>query len=147
MRAWVVAWFCECGSIVRMSFCAAQRSSTCACAAPATSASASISVLIISSSSVLLERQALLHQRGEIAGAQWNHLVVEIVIRIVQHAPARPRDVTRALPEEGVGAGPLLQEVGKVLAAHRRLVLRDDVPGAEQALRHVGGETRLARAV
>ena len=24
----VVAWFCECGSMVRMSFCAAQRSGT-----------------------------------------------------------------------------------------------------------------------
>src|SRR5213080_4411869 len=127
MTACVVAWFCECGSIVRMSFCAAQRSSTCACAEPAASASSKSSVRIIPPRPGLLERQAFLHQRGEIAGAQWNHLIVEIVIRIVQHAPAGPRDMTRALPEEGVGPGPLLQQVGEVLATHGRLVLRDDV--------------------
>src|SRR5438477_12962652 len=111
MMAWVVAWFCECGSIVRMSFCAAQRSSTWACAGPAASASRNTRktgtdpIAFIVSSSLLLERQALLHQRGEIAGAQRNYLVVEIVVRIVQEAAAG----SAALAEEGVGARALLQ--------------------------------------
>src|SRR5689334_22983956 len=114
-----------------------------ACAGPAASASSKSSVRIIPPPPGLLERQTFLHQRGEIAGAERNHLVVEIVIRIVQHAAGASRDVTPTLPEEGVCAGALLQEVGEVLAAHRRLVLGDDVVGAEEPLRHLGGEARL----
>src|SRR6184192_508816 len=110
--ACVVAWFCECGSIVRMSFCAAQRSVTAACAGPSASARMKSSVRIIPPPG-LLERQAFLHQRGEIAGTERNHLVVEIVIRIVQQATA----TGAALAEESIGAWTLLQEIGEVLAA------------------------------
>src|ERR1041384_6898341 len=117
MMACVVAWFCECGSIVRMSFWAAPRSSTWACAGPAASASSSNSVRIIASPPGLLERQTFLHQRGEIAGAQRNHLVGEIVIRIVQHAARCAGDVIAALAEESVRAWALLQEIGEILAA------------------------------
>ena len=42
--------------------------------------------------------------------------------------------MTRALPEEGVGPGPLLQQVGEVLATHGRLVLRDDGAQPDSAI-------------
>src|SRR5207237_8862127 len=136
MMECVVAWFCECGSIVRMSFCAAQRSVT-AWTGAAISARMSTKDRM---QSPLFERQALFHQRREIAGAQRNHLVIEVVVRIVQEAAPWGA----ALPEEHVGAGTFLQHVGEVLAAHGRLVLGDDVLGAEQALSYLRGELGLA---
>src|SRR5438874_13233206 len=130
--AMVVAWFCECGSSVRMSFCAAQRSVT-AWAGAATSANMSSKVRIVSP---LFERKRFLDQRREVAGAERNHLVVEIVVGIVQQAAAGGA----AQAEEHVGAGALLQHEREVLPAHGRLVLGDDVAGAEQALAHLRRE-------
>src|SRR5436190_1466730 len=115
----VVAWFCECGSSVRMSFCAAQRSVT-AWAGAAAGARLSSSVL---TAVPLFERQGFFHQRSEIAGAERNNLVVEVIVRVMQQAAAGGA----ALPEKHVGSRARLQHVGEVLAAHGRLVLSDDV--------------------
>src|SRR3954447_18087132 len=120
MMACVVAWFCECGSIVRMSFCAAHFSVTALAGPPISARIAAKSRMF---SSPLFERQGLFGERGEIARAQWNHLVVEIVVGIVQQAAAGGA----ALSEKDIGARPRLQEVGEVLVAHGRLVLGDHV--------------------
>src|SRR5579859_7251087 len=91
----------------------------------------------------LLEWKRFLDERREVAGAERNHLVVEIVVRIVQQAAA----LHSALAQEHVGAGAFLQHVREVLAAHGRLVLGDDVVGAEKPLADLGGERGFARAV
>src|SRR2546425_5828139 len=120
-----------------MSFCAAHRSVT-AWTGAATSANRSSKVRIVSP---LFERQGFLDQRREVAGAERNHLVVEIVVRIVQQAAAG----SAALAEEHVSARPLLQHEREVLTAHGRLVLGDDVAGAEQALADLGGKLGFTR--
>src|SRR4051812_46221200 len=145
MMACVVAWFCECGSSVRMSFCAAQRSVT-AWACAATSARMKANSLMVYSSR-LLERKRFLDQRREIPGAERNHRIVEIVVRIVQHAADQVPGLGAALPEKHVGPRPLLQHVREILAAHGGLVLGDDVFRAKQPLADLRGELRLAGAV
>src|SRR5690349_18864390 len=137
--ACVVAWFCECGSSVRMSFCAAHFNVT-AWAGATTSASTSSSVLIFPP---LFERQCFFDQRGKVARAERNHLVVEIVIRVVQQASPR----RTALAEEHIGARPRLKHVGEVLASHGGFVIRDDVLVAEDLATDLGGEGGLARTV
>src|SRR5256885_7129260 len=139
MMACVVAWFCECGSMVRMSFCAAHFSVT-AWSGAAASASMRSQMRMFPP---LFERQGLLGERGEIPGAERNYLVVEIIIRVVQQTAAGGA----ALAEEHVGTGALLQKVGEILAAHGRLMLGYDVLSAEHALADIGGKAGLARTV
>src|SRR4051812_47584434 len=98
--ACVVAWFCECGSSVRMSFCAAQRRFA-ASADPAMSVRMSNRYRTVPPLP-LFERQGLFHQRREVARAERDHLVVEIVVRVVQQAAAGGA----ALAEEYIRAGP-----------------------------------------
>src|SRR3954469_11161445 len=137
----VVAWFWECGSSVRMSFCAAHFSVTAFVEILKTTNAAKRSFLTQSPWSFCGKR--ILHQRGEIAGAQRNHLVVEIVAGVVQKAVVR----TAALAEEYIRARPLEQHVGKILAAHHRRVVGDDVVLAEHPLADPRGELRFAGAV
>src|SRR5262245_25472806 len=105
----VVVWFCECGSKVRMSFCAAQRRLTAWAGRARTSSAAARSFFMVS----LFQWHRLFRQGREIARAQRDDFVVEIELRVVQEAVARPA----ALAEPDVGAGPRLQHVGEVLAA------------------------------
>src|SRR5690349_14846193 len=79
---------------------------------------------------VLLKWQSFFYQRGEVARAQRDHLVVEVELRVVQEAAAG----SAALAEPDVGAGALREHVGEVLAAHRRRRIGDHVAFAEDAL-------------
>src|SRR3989338_7274321 len=76
------------------------------------------------------ERQGFFHKRGEITRAQRDHFVVEIEMRVVQEAAAG----AAPLAQPDIGAGTLEQQVGKVLAAHRRVRVGDDVAGTEHPL-------------
>src|SRR5689334_25075837 len=61
----VVAWFCECGSIVRMSFCAAHLSVTACAGAPiATAIESSIRIKYMVS---LLKEEPIIHGRRRFA--------------------------------------------------------------------------------
>src|ERR1039457_3128463 len=149
MMAWVGEWFCECGSSVSMSFCTAHLSvaawpGTASVASTATTAAANMraNVMMISSFS-LLYRKRFLDQRRKIAGAERNHVVVEIVVRIVQEAVKR----TTALAEPGVGTGARLQHIRKVLAAHRRLPVGMDIALAEDLLPDLGRKQGLALGI
>src|SRR5437868_12338591 len=98
----VVAWFCECGSSVRMSFCAAQRKVT-ACTGRATRTESRTSSRFMKPP--LLDRKGFLDQRRQIAGAERDHVVVEIVVWIVQEAATHFPVIAAALAKPDVGAG------------------------------------------
>src|SRR5688572_25732492 len=123
-----------------MSFCAAHFRLA-AWTSPANASSkANTSVLI---SPPLSDWQRFLDERSKVAGAQRNHLVVEIVIRIVQKATSG----RAALAEEHVSTRPCLEHVREVLSPHGRLVLGNHVALAEDPLADLRRELRLARAV
>src|SRR5258708_21062373 len=100
-----------------MSFCAAHRRLA-PWTANATSSSEARMILFIGSSSRqnLFDGQALFHQRGEIAGAQRDHFVVEVVVGIVQETAVR----AAALAQEYIRPRPLDRHVREILASHHR---------------------------
>src|SRR5256885_13767499 len=93
--------------------------------------------------SMLFQRQRLLGECGEVAGAERNHFVVEVEGRVVQEAAARPA----ALPEPDISARPSLEHVGKILAAHGGIDIGEDVAATEELLADSRGELRFALAV
>src|SRR5262245_46409136 len=108
-----------------MSFCAAHfRLAAWADENAVAQASASKSFFMVPPLS-LFNRERFLDQRGEIAGAERNHFIVEIVVWIVQETGSRLTPGSAPLAEKHVGPGPRLQHVGEVFAAHCRLVLGD----------------------
>src|SRR5512134_3057186 len=100
-----------------MSFCAAHLRFT-PWASPAHASSVANTSFFMSLLLSSFDRQGFFHQRGKVAGAQRDHLIVEIVLGIVQKTTAR----RAALAEEDIGAGPGLQHVGEVLPTHGGLV-------------------------
>src|SRR5258708_14493227 len=78
-----------------------------------------------------------------IAGAEWQNLIVEVVMWVVQHR-AIIRD---AVADPDVGAGLLFEKKGEILGAHARQQVALDVVGADQSSGNTGRDLGFRRAV
>ena len=74
-----------------------------------------------------------------------NEIIVEVITRIVDHAPAR--GASGAIADKEIAAGDALQHESKVLTGRDGRTLRRDAPGTKQSRGHRRGQCRTGRII